>query len=94
MVIGTPESLAEWEQYLLSWPSPSSRVRVHPDGTLENLGREQPDVHPRLVGPAAMRAQLLLREQFGDIDRARDVLNRLSATLDLLDEPTSGGINQ
>ncbi|MGQ0431528.1 MAG: helix-turn-helix domain-containing protein [Microthrixaceae bacterium] len=94
VVIGTTESLAEWEQYLLSWPSPASRVRIHPDGTMENLGREQPDVHPRLAGPAAMRAQLLLREQFGDIVRARDVLNRLSATLDLLDEPTSGGINQ
>lgn len=89
VVIGTPESLAEWEQYLLSWPSPASRVRVHPDGVLENLGREQPDVHPRLAGPAAMRAQLLLREQFGDLDRARDVLNRLTATLDLLDEPAS-----
>lgn len=51
-----------------------------------NLGREQLDVHPRLAGLAAMRAQLLLREQFGDLDRARDVLNRLTATLDLLDE--------
>lgn len=34
-----------------------------------------------------MRAQLLLRQQFGDLDRARAVLNRLAATLDLLDQP-------
>lgn len=87
VVIGTTESLAEWEHDLLSWPSPESRVRIQPDGTMENLGRVQPDVHPRLAGPAALRAQLLLRQQFGDLDRARDVLNRLTATLDLLDEP-------
>ncbi|MEJ7583586.1 MAG: helix-turn-helix transcriptional regulator [Acidimicrobiales bacterium] len=86
VVIGTTESLAEWEQYLLSWPSPESRVRIQPDGTMENLGRVQPDVHPRLAGPAALHAQLLLRQQFGDLDRARDVLHRLTATLDLLDD--------
>ena len=89
VVIGTPENLAEWEQYLLSWPSPEQRVRLHPGGTLEDLGRMQPDVHPRLAGPTALRAQLLLRQQFGDLDRARDVLNRLVATLDLLDQPAS-----
>ncbi len=86
VVIGTPDNLAEWEQYLLSWPSPESRVRIHPDGIMENLGRVQPDVHPRLAGPAALRAQLLLRQQFGDLDRAREVLKRLTATLDLLEE--------
>lgn len=86
VVIGTTENLAEWEDYLLSWPSPMSRSRIHPDGTLEPLGRAQPDVHPRLAGPAAVRAQLLLRQQFGDLDRARDVLTRLTATLDLLDQ--------
>jgi len=87
VVIGTTDNLAEWEQYLLSWPSPESRTRIHPDGTMENLGRVQPDVHPRLAGPAALRAQLLLRQQFGDLDRARDVLHRLTTTLDLLEGP-------
>ncbi|MGH9289174.1 MAG: helix-turn-helix domain-containing protein [Acidimicrobiales bacterium] len=87
VVIGTDENLAAWEQYLLSWPSPEHRVRIGPDGTMENLGRVQPDVHPRLAGPAAVRARLLLREQFGDLDHAQDVLNRLSAILAALDEP-------
>ncbi len=86
VVIGTTERLGEWEQYLRSWPSPEQRVRLHPDGTLENLGPTKPDVHPRLAGPAAIRAQLLLRQQFGDLDRACDVLDRLTATLDLLDD--------
>jgi len=55
---------------------------------MEDMGRVQPDVHPRLAGPAALRAQLLLRQQFGDLDAARDVLTRLTATLDHLDETT------
>jgi hypothetical protein len=87
VVIGTPGNLAEWEQYLLSWPSPEHRVRIHPDGKMEDLGRVEPDVHPRLAGPGALRARLLLREQFGDLDQARDVLRRLSGILDALDEP-------
>lgn len=88
VVIGTEENLAAWEQYLLSWPSPQHRVALHDDGTMEHLGRVQADVHPRLAGPAALRAKLLLREHFGDLDAARDVLARLTATLNHLDEPT------
>jgi transcriptional regulator with XRE-family HTH domain len=87
VVIGTDENLAAWEQYLLSWPSPEHRVALHDDGTMENLGRVQPDVHPRLAGPAALRAQLLLREHFGNLTAARDVLARLSAALNDLEQP-------
>lgn len=87
VVIGTPENLAEWESYLKSWPSPAHRVRIAPDGTMENLGREEADVHPRLAGPAALRAALLVRQQFGDLDAARDVLERLTTLLAELDEP-------
>jgi transcriptional regulator with XRE-family HTH domain len=87
VVIGTPENLAEWEQYLLSWPSPEHRLRLHPGGQTDDLGRVQADVHPRLAGPAALRARLLLREQFGDLDQARDVLDRLTRILDTLDQP-------
>lgn len=87
VVIGTDENLAAWEQYLHSWPSPAHRAALHADGTIENLGRVQEDVHPRLAGPAALRARVLLREQFGDLDRARDVLARLAAALDELEQP-------
>ena len=86
VVIGTPETLAAWEQYLQSWPSPGHRVRLQPDGSMEVLGREQDDVHPRLAGPAALRARLLIREHLGDIDAARDVLNRLTTILEQLDD--------
>jgi transcriptional regulator with XRE-family HTH domain len=87
VVIGTPENLATWGQYLFAWPSPLHRARIGPDGRMENLGRDEPDVHPRLAGPAAVRARLLLREQFGDLDHARDVLSRLTMILASLDEP-------
>lgn len=89
LLIKIAENLAAWEQYLQSWPSPVHRGRPRPDGTIENLGRVQDDVHPRLSGPAAVRAGVLLREQFGDLDRARDVLTRLTAILDALDQPES-----
>jgi len=87
VVIGTDENLAAWEQYLLSWPSPEHRVRLHPDGTMEVLGRVQADVHPRLAGPAALRARLLLRQEFGDLAAARDVLERLTTIVDNLEQP-------
>ena len=90
VVIGTPENLAEWETYLMSWPDPRHRVRVQPDGSMENLGRLEEDVHPRLQGPAALRARLLLRDELGDIDNARDLLARLIAVLDDLDLPPGG----
>jgi hypothetical protein len=87
VVIGTDENLAAWEQYLLSWPSPEHRVAIGDDGTIENLGRVQDDVHDRLAGPAGLRARLALREQFGDLAAARDVLGRLAAALDVLEQP-------
>jgi hypothetical protein len=92
VVIGTEENLAAWEQYLLSWPSPAHRVAIGDDGTTENLGRVQDDVHPRLAGPAGLRARLALREHFGDLAAARDVLSRLEAALHELEqsEPAPG----
>ena len=89
-MIGTPENLAEWESFLRSWPDPRHRVRVQPDGSMENLGPVQEDVHPRLHGPAALRAKVLLRDELGDIDNARDLLARLIAVLDDLDVPPGG----
>ena len=87
VVIGTPDNLHAWEQYLLSWPSPEHRVRLHDDGTMENLGRMQDDVHPRLAALTTLRARMLLRQQLGDIDAARDVLTALGEILDTLDQP-------
>ncbi|MBA2283325.1 MAG: helix-turn-helix transcriptional regulator [Acidimicrobiia bacterium] len=86
-IIGTDESLAEWEQYLKSWPAPGHTITIAPDGTVANSRRIQEDVHPRLAGPAALRARLLIQQQFGDLDAARRVLERLATALDQLGDP-------
>jgi len=87
VVLGTEESLEEWRNILLSWGAfAGHRVLVHDDGRVEHLGRGAPDVHDRLDHPAAIRAQILLREHFGDVDAAREVLERITAVLSDLDE--------
>ncbi len=86
-MIGTSENLAAWSDYLKSWPAPGHRAEILPDGALANARRIQEDVHPRLAGPAALRARLLIQEQFGDLDAARRVLERLATALDQLGDP-------
>jgi transcriptional regulator with XRE-family HTH domain len=83
-ILGTPETLADWERILLTWPAGSGhRVRMHDDGTVEDLGRAVPDVHDRA---ARLRARVLLRQEFGDLDEAHRVLERLAALLEELDQ--------
>jgi transcriptional regulator with XRE-family HTH domain len=86
-VLGTPETLADYKSYLLSWPDPRHRMRILPDGTTENLGRVAEDVHPLLDDLLRLRARRQLRDRFGDVDQARDVLRALTAVLDELDDP-------
>jgi hypothetical protein len=47
-VLGTPETLADYKDYLPCWPDPRHRMRINPDGTTEQLGRVAEDVHPML----------------------------------------------
>jgi hypothetical protein len=61
-----------------------------PSRTMENLGRLQQDVHPMLDDLLRLQARRQLRDRFGDVDQARDVLNALTALLDELDDPTLG----
>ena len=87
-VLGTAETLVDYREDLLSWPDPRHRIRRNPDGTLENLGRLKEDVHPLLDDLLRLRARRQLRDRFGDVDRAREVLNALTAVLDDLDDAT------
>jgi transcriptional regulator with XRE-family HTH domain len=75
-VLGTPDTLIPWEQVLLGWPASSGHT---------SRGREVPDVHEPLQRQARTRAKMLLRQSFGDIKQARDVLERLQAVLDDMD---------
>ena len=85
VVIGTDTNLETWEQYLLSWPAGRDRIRLHPDGTIENVPAD--DVHHRTRTNTMMRARMLVREHFGDITAARDVLTGLAELLDNIDRP-------
>ncbi len=85
--LGTPETHVDYRAYLLSWPDPRHRMRIHPDGTMENLGRIAEDVYPMLDQLLRERAQKNLRDRFGGVEQARDVLNALRAVLDDLDDP-------
>ena len=87
IVLGTPETLAAWEEHLLVWPAMGHRVEIGPDGTTTMLGRISEDVHPRLTEQARLQARLLIREQLGNLDQAADVLTRLTALLAELDQP-------
>ncbi len=88
VVLGTEDSLGEWRLILLGWGAfAGHRILIHDDGRIEHLGRGAPDVHQRLEHPAALRAQMLLRKQFGDLDAARDVLGRIVGLLNDLDQP-------
>lgn len=87
-VLGTPETLADYKSYLLSWADPRHRLRIHPDGRPENLGRVSEDVHPLLDDLLRLRAQKQLRDRFGGVDEARDVLRALTGVLDDLDDPS------
>ena len=88
VVIGTPENLAEWEALpeVLASRTTTGCVSTRRQHARTSAALEE-DVHPRLQGPAALRARLLLRDEFGDIDNARELLARLIAVLDDLDEP-------
>lgn len=91
-VLGTPDNLGPWRDDLLAYaassaPEPRSK-------------REKPSVSPRdlpdrLEPFNAMRARALLRETFGEVVDAADVLERLAELLRTLDDeadaPTPAG---
>jgi hypothetical protein len=81
VVLGTPDSLSEWEDVLLTWPSITHRARIGPDGKMETLGRVDEDVHRRLEDSARLRARMLLRDQLGGLDEAMDVLPASKSSL-------------
>jgi transcriptional regulator with XRE-family HTH domain len=76
-VLGTPETLEPWEQVLLAWPAGA--------GTTSSGERDVPDVDGAIEDLAATRARMLLRQSFGNLDQARDVLERLRNVLDQLE---------
>src|SRR5271169_4459120 len=79
VVLGTPDTLPAWTDALQHWAAQRATTTA---------ARRTGD---RVAEQIDLRARALVRERFGDIAEARDVLRRLADLLDQLDEPASGG---
>jgi transcriptional regulator with XRE-family HTH domain len=77
VVLGTPESLPAWAEALNRWEA---------DQPADHAGA--PSVTARTSELAELRARSLVRETFGDLGNARDVLRGLADLLDQLDHET------
>jgi hypothetical protein len=90
-ILGRPDNLDRWERELLAYsasqaPAPRSK-------------REKPSVSPadlaeRLEPLGALRAKALLRQAFGELDGASDVLERLADALRALDEAAGETVDE
>jgi transcriptional regulator with XRE-family HTH domain len=85
-ILGTPETIPDWEGELRLWSAGSSIVRIHADGRMEDLGRQVPDVHDRISDLLRLRASVRATELFGDTATAKQVLRNLAELIDEIDE--------
>lgn len=81
-ILGTPDTIPEWEQELRLWSAGPGILRIHPDGRIEDRGREVPDVHDRVSVLLRLRTRLRSGELFGDTTKAKEVLQNVLALLD------------
>lgn len=80
LALGTPDTLPAWVDALRQW-SAAQADRGEP--------ASPPDASARTITHAELRAQTLVREQFGDLGEASDVLRRMADVIDRLDDATS-----
>lgn len=82
-ILGTPDNLQHWEAELLAY---SASTAPMPKSKREKPSVSPSDLAERVTPLAAQRARALLRRSFGDINEARDVLERLTELIDTLDD--------
>jgi len=80
VVVGTPDTLPDWADALNAWAA--SRA----DNTAA-AARATSIVATRAAELAELRARALVRERFGNLGAARDVLQRLADLIGHLDHP-------
>ncbi len=86
IVLGTPVSTPPWRDALLAYAAATAKEEAEGSGTgAAGYGT----VEQRLDALAELRAASELRQAFGDVAEARDVLLRLAAKLDRLDGPAT-----
>ncbi|HET9442641.1 MAG TPA: helix-turn-helix transcriptional regulator, partial [Acidimicrobiales bacterium] len=82
-VLGTPGNLGNWADELLAY---SASVAPMPRSKREKPSVSPSDLAERLEPLGGIRAKALLRQAFGELDGAGDVLERLAEALRLMDE--------
>jgi transcriptional regulator with XRE-family HTH domain len=88
-ILGTPDSLPFWRQALLDYASELAAVRAGTGGEGQT-DEFASDLARRVDAMGELRAAALLRESFGDVTEARDVLIRLANVLTRLEEAERG----
>lgn len=84
VVLGTPSSTPPWRGALLDYAAETASAEADGRGT---GAAGSGTVEQRLEGLAELRAANEVRQAFGDVAEARDVLLRLAGLLDRLDGP-------
>jgi hypothetical protein len=83
-ILGRPDNLGPWEDDLLAY---SASTAPQPRNKREKPSLSPSDLAQRLTPRTALRARSLLRQSFGEVADAADVLDRLAEMLRELDEP-------
>jgi transcriptional regulator with XRE-family HTH domain len=83
-ILGRPDNLRPWEDDLLAY---SASTAPQPRNKREKPSLSPSDLTHRLTPRTALRARSLLRQSFGEVADAADVLDRLAEMLRELDEP-------
>jgi hypothetical protein len=81
IVLGTPDTLPAWTDALQHWAAQQANTPV----TAGQRRRARP------AQQIELRARTLVRQRFGDLTEARDVLRRLAEVIDALDDPAHAG---
>ncbi len=82
-ILGTPDNLEHWEDELRDY---SSRVAPQPRSKREKPHVSPKDLADRLQTLGASRARAMLRQAFGDVTDAAEVLERLAQAIRVLEQ--------
>lgn len=85
-ILGTPDNLGYWEDELLAY---SASQAPEPPSKREKPSVSPKDLPDRLQPLGTLRAKALLRQAFGGLDDASEVLERLAEAVRLLAETGS-----
>jgi hypothetical protein len=85
-VLGTDETMEEWETDLANFGWAAGRRARIRDGKFEDLGRNVPDQRDRVKRLVNARLRLLVQEQLGDLPSAKAALSSVMSILDRLEE--------